>query len=168
VSAIATTMPRCRFALTRRQWRNRARCLERLREEEQAVAQGREASLHQEVAGLSREAEALRARLAAMEGQHLAEVRAVARHLGDALHALYQEQYDHGATKDRLDTAVRSNESNANAETVTTDVSVLRAAVADDFVDAPVPGPAYGPQAARLSSRPITVLTLPEALGSTQ
>jgi chromosome segregation ATPase len=62
--AIAGLAPRCRFAFTRRQWRDRAKRLEAIREEEAAVAQSREANLREEIAGFRRENAALRARLA--------------------------------------------------------------------------------------------------------
>jgi chromosome segregation ATPase len=62
--AIAGLMPRCRFAFTRRQWRDQAKRLEAIREEEAAVAQSREANLREEIAGSRRENAALRARLA--------------------------------------------------------------------------------------------------------
>jgi hypothetical protein len=63
VSAIAA-VPRCRFAFTRRQWRDRAKDIAAAREEEAAVAQSREANLREEIAGSRRETAALRARLA--------------------------------------------------------------------------------------------------------
>lgn len=78
---------------------------------------------------------------------------------------LHDEQAAHAQTRQKLDQAVRSNASNANAETVQTDASVLHAAPADAFVDAPPPAPEYAPHSRLLSSRSI-VLTLPEALGA--
>lgn len=88
------------------------------------------------------------------------EVRQVARHVGDALHALYQEQHAHFTTRCRLETAVRANQANANAETVQTDVSMLRAATADRYEDAPAPGPEYAPYTRMLASPTITVTPL--------
>jgi hypothetical protein len=88
------------------------------------------------------------------------EVRGIARHLGDALHALYQEQHTHFTTRCRLETAVRSNRANATAATVQTDVTALRAATADRFEDAPAPGPEYAPYTRMLASPTIRVTPL--------
>lgn len=96
--------------------------------------------------------------LADIEAGRVAEVREVARQLGDAAHALLQERHEHFVTRCRLETAVRSNESNAEAVTVQTDVTALRAATADRFEDAPVPGPEYAPYTRVLASKPIRVM----------
>jgi hypothetical protein len=102
----------------------------------------------------------LRVQLDDADEQREIEVRGVARHVGDALHALYQEQHAHRVTRVRLETAVRSNRANANAETVQTDVTVLRAATADRYEDPPAPGPEYAPYTRMLASPTITVVPL--------
>lgn len=98
--------------------------------------------------------------LADIEAGRVAEVREVARQLGDTAHALLQERHEHFMTRCRLETAVRSNESNAEAVTVQTDVTALRAAPADRFHDAPPPGPQYAAYRRVVASPTITVLPL--------
>ena len=88
--------------------------------------------------------EALRAQLADADARRRAEVAEVARVLGGQVRDLFDEQQAHARTRQALDIAVRANAANAGATTVETDVSVLRAAVADQYVDAPDPGPEYG------------------------
>jgi hypothetical protein len=62
VSAIAA-VPRCRFAFTRRQWRNQAKRLRARLEEQQAAARTNSEIDRQEIRGERRENEALRDRL---------------------------------------------------------------------------------------------------------
>jgi hypothetical protein len=100
----------------------------------------------------------LRVQLDDADQDRAAEVRRAAFEIGQALHALYQEQHAHRVTKCHLETAVRSNQANANAETVQTDVTALRAATADRFEDKPAPGPAYAPYTRALPSKPIEVV----------
>lgn len=85
----------------------------------------------------------LQVQLVDADEQRQAEVRRVARVLGDGVHALNLERHAHQVTRARLDAAIRANTCNAEATTVQTDVTVLRAAVADRFVEPPAPGPQY-------------------------
>lgn len=88
----------------------------------------------------------LRAELLREQEAHaatLADLRHTASVLGEYVVVLGEEQTEHYLTREERDTAVRSNESNRNAETVKTDVSVLRAATADQFVEPDPPGPQY-------------------------
>jgi hypothetical protein len=108
--------------------------------------------LHDEVARLRHKLEGagqlikgLYVQLDDADERHQAEVRQVARVLGDGVHALNLERHAHQATCGRLAAAVRANTANAEAATVQTDVSVLRAAMADRFVEEPAPGPEYTP-----------------------
>lgn len=79
--------------------------------------------------------------------------------LGDVFVWLLLEQAAHAETRRQLDVAVRANESNVNAKTVVTDVSVLRAGDADEYVDLPTRGPEFAPYT--------RVVPLAEALGAT-
>ncbi|WUH94611.1 hypothetical protein OG900_33650 [Streptomyces sp. NBC_00433] len=101
----------------------------------------------------------LRVQLNDADEERQAEVRAVARVLGDGVHALNLERHAHQVTRGRLDAAVRANTCNTEAATVQTDVTVLRAAMADRFVEEPAPGPEYGPHR-RVASRTIRVMPL--------
>lgn len=76
--------------------------------------------------------------------QRQAEVRQVARVLGDGVHTLNLERHAHQVTRNQLAAAVRANAANDGATTVQTDVTVLRAAMADRFVEEAPPGPEYG------------------------
>ena len=100
--------------------------------------------LRHQLDGAGRLIESLRTQLADADAQRRAEVAEVARVLGEHVRDLLDERQAHARTRQALDIAVRANAANAGATTVETDVSVLRAAVADQFVDAPDPGPEYG------------------------
>jgi len=84
-------------------------------------------------------------RLRGLLADRYADLHHTAAVLGDQAHALLQERHAHAETRKKLATAIRANRSNAEAKTVQTDVSVLRAAPADAFVDEPAPGPEYAP-----------------------
>lgn len=73
----------------------------------------------------------LRTQLANQDAQRRIEVAQVAWVLGEQVLELHEERRNHIATRSQLATAIRSNECNANAETVQTDVTALRAAQAD-------------------------------------
>ena len=109
--------------------------------------------------------EALRAQLADADAQRLAEVADVARVLGEHVRDLFDEQQAHARTQQALDIAVRANAANAGATTVETDVSVLRAAVADQYVEAPDPGPEYGAHRSTVSAviRVVPLWSSPQA-----
>jgi hypothetical protein len=74
-----------------------------------------------------------------------AELRQTASVLGEWVALLGEEQAAHFETRSRLDTAVRANESNVNADTIQTDVTALRAAIADVVPEDARPVPQYRP-----------------------
>lgn len=91
----------------------------------------RDRDLKHELEGAGWLIESLRTQLEEAHAQHRAEVAQVARVLGDEAWEVQAERDAHAETRRRLDTAVRSNRANENAETVQTDVTALRATIAD-------------------------------------
>lgn len=66
-------------------------------------------------------------------------------HLRNVVMELGAEQAAHAATRDDLATAVRANEANSSAVTVTTDISSLGLPQADEYVDLPPRDPEFPP-----------------------
>lgn len=99
-------------------------------------------------ARLAAEVERLRAELQrernARQITH-AELRHTASVLGEWVVLLGEEQVLHRQTRERLDIAVRSNTANVNADTIQTDVSALRATIADIVPEDARPVPQYRP-----------------------
>lgn len=89
--------------------------------------------------------------------------------LADRDQELTDEKTAHADARRRLEIAIRANRCNSEAETVTTDVTALRAAVADQYVDPEPAGPQYAPYR-RIVGRTVTVMPLwasPQAAGPT-
>ncbi|NUP46164.1 MAG: hypothetical protein HOW97_02450 [Catenulispora sp.] len=84
-------------------------------------------------------------RLQEQVDQARAELRHTASVLGEFVVLLGEEQAAHWQTREERDQAVRANRSNSEAETLQTDVTALRAAIADQYVEEPGPGPQYRP-----------------------
>ena len=74
-----------------------------------------------------------------------AELRHTASVLGEFVVLLGEEQAAHWQTREARDTAVRANESNVNADTIQTDVTALRATIADIVPEDARPVPQYRP-----------------------
>lgn len=105
---------------------------------------------------LTAENGALRTQLADANTQRQTEVAQIAdvlaQHVRDLhdereAHArdLHDEREAHARTKQALQVAIRANEANASATTCETDVTALRAATADQYIESPKPKPAYRP-----------------------